>query len=38
MKIYNVGSFDAVLDTEGLVKWLAPETMFDRTYTTYSDV
>ena len=36
VKIYNVGSFDATLD--GIAKWMAPETLFDGTNTTYSDV
>lgn len=40
VKIYNVGSFDMALDNreDGLVKWMAPETLFDGTNTTYSDV
>lgn len=40
VKIYNVGSFDVTLDSRdgGMVKWMAPETLYDGTNTTYSDV
>lgn len=43
VKIYNVGSFDVALDSrdgavDGMVKWMAPETLYDGTNTTYSDV
>lgn len=40
VKIYNVGSFDVTFDNreDSLVKWMAPETLFDGTNTTYSDV
>jgi hypothetical protein len=40
VKIYNVGSFDVTLDSRdgGMIKWMAPETLYDGTNTTYSDV
>ena len=39
IKIYNVGSFDISFENrEYLMKWMAPETLFDHTTTTYSDV
>ncbi len=44
VKIYNVGSFDLALEQSkdggagSMVKWMAPETLYDGTNTTYSDV
>ena len=39
IKIYNVGSFDISFETKDYyMKWKAPETLFDHTTTTYSDV
>jgi len=38
IKIYNVGAFDFTFDSRELMKWMAPETLFDSTTTTYSDV
>lgn len=39
IKIYNVGAFDMTFENrDTLVKWLSPETLFDGTATTYSDV
>ncbi|XP_064383166.1 fibroblast growth factor receptor 3-like [Halichondria panicea] len=39
IKIYNVGSFDMTFESRDyIMKWLAPETLFDQTATTYSDV
>ena len=38
IKIYNVGAFDLTFDSRELMKWMAPETLFDSTTTTCSDV
>lgn len=38
IKIYNVGAFDLTFDERELAKWMAIETLFDSTTTTYSDV
>ena len=38
IKIYNVGAFDLTFDERELMKWMAIETLFDSTTTTYSDV
>lgn len=39
IKIHNVGSFDMAFESRDyIMKWLAPETLFDQTTTTYSDV
>ena len=39
VKIYNIGAFDFPIDTgDDLTKWMAPETLFDGTNMTYSDV
>lgn len=39
IKIYNIGSFDNPFENhENLMKWMAPETLFDGTTTNYSDV
>jgi len=39
VKVYNIGSFDIPVDSgDSLAKWMAPETLFDGTNTTYSDV
>lgn len=39
VKVYNVGSFDALENRDNsMVKWMAPETLYDGTNTTYSDV
>ena len=39
IKIYNVGAFDIPFEyRDVLVKWMAPETLFDGTTSPYSDV
>ncbi|XP_064407150.1 fibroblast growth factor receptor 3-like isoform X2 [Halichondria panicea] len=36
IKIYNVGCFDMTFESRNyIMKWLAPETLFDQTATTY---
>ena len=39
IRIYNVGAFDMTFENrDALMKWMSPETLFDATATTYSDV
>lgn len=39
IKVYNVGSYDVAVDTQdGLLKWMAPETLFDGNYSMYTDM